>query len=83
MKTVQATAFEIHCVAFSPDGTKIVSNSDDNTIKVWEVVHWSRNKHRLFDLTTRRFVVLVLWLNKRRMRFPDEVLDMIIMTCLS
>ena len=26
----------INSVAFSPDGTKIVSGSDDGTIKVWE-----------------------------------------------
>ena len=27
---------EISSVAFSPDGTKIVSASDDETIKVWD-----------------------------------------------
>ena len=26
----------IRSVAFSPDGTKIVSGSDDQTIKVWD-----------------------------------------------
>jgi len=26
----------IRSVAFSPDGTKIVSGSDDGTIKVWD-----------------------------------------------
>ena len=26
----------INLVAFSPDGTKIVSGSDDQTIKVWD-----------------------------------------------
>jgi WD40 repeat protein len=27
----------IKSVAFSPDGTKIVSGSDDKTIKVWDL----------------------------------------------
>ena len=26
----------VYSVAFSPDGTKIVSGSDDQTIKVWD-----------------------------------------------
>ena len=28
---------DINSVAFSPDGTKIVSGSDDQTIKVWDL----------------------------------------------
>ena len=28
---------DIRSVAFSPDGTKIVSGSDDKTIKVWDL----------------------------------------------
>ena len=35
----------IRSVAFSPDGTKIVSGSDDKTIKVWDLVNWSRKDH--------------------------------------
>ena len=31
-----AHSLYIHSVAFSPDGTKIVSGSDDQTIKVWD-----------------------------------------------
>ena len=32
-----AHSLYIHSVAFSPDGTKIVSGSADKTIKVWDV----------------------------------------------
>ena len=31
-----AHSYYITSVAFSPDGTKIVSGSDDKTIKVWD-----------------------------------------------
>ena len=33
---INAHSREISSVAFSPDGTKIVSGSDDKTIKVWD-----------------------------------------------
>ena len=33
---VNAHSDWIRSVAFSPDGTKIVSGSDDKTIKVWD-----------------------------------------------
>ena len=73
---------EIMSVAFSPDGTKIVSGSDDKTIKVWEMVNWSRKDHMTFNHTTQRFVLLLLWLNKYSMKFPGDVLDLLIEACL-
>ena len=72
----------ITSVAFSPDGTKIVSGSNDERIKVWDVVNWSRKDHLMFNVTTQRFVLLLLWLNKHSMKFPDDVLDLLIEACL-
>ena len=72
----------ISSVAFSPDGTKIVSGSDDKTIKVWDIINWSRKDHLMFNVTTQQFVLLVLWLNKYSMKFPDDVLDLLIEACL-
>ena len=72
----------IRLVAFSPDGTKIVSGSDDRTIKVWDMVKWSRKDHLMFNDTTQQFVLLLLWLNKYSMKFPDDVLDLLIEACL-
>ena len=72
----------ITSVAFSPDGTKIVSGSYDKTIKVWDMVNWSRNDHLMFNSTTQRYVLLLLWLNKYSMKFPDDVLDLLIEACL-
>jgi len=70
-------------VAFSPDGTKIVSGSfRDGTIKVWDIVNWSRKDHLMFNLTTQRFVLQMLWLNKYIMKFPDDVIDLLIEACL-
>ena len=72
----------INSVAFSPDGTKIVSACKGRTIKVWDVVNWSRKDHLMFNVTTQRFVLLLLWLNKHSMKFPDDVLDLLIEACL-
>ncbi len=72
----------IKSVAFSPDGTKIVSGSSDGTIKVWDIVKWSRKDHLMFNDTTQRFVLLLLWMNKCSMKFPDDVLDLLIEACL-
>ena len=78
----EAHSGTIWSVAFSPDGTKIVSGSDDQTIKVWDMVNWSRKDHLMFNDTTQRFVLLLLWLNKYSMKFPDDVLDLFIEACL-
>ena len=75
----------VRSVAFSPDGTKIVSVgsvSEGQTIKVWDIVNWSRKDHLMFNVTTQRFVLLMLWLNKCSMKFPDDVLDLLIDACL-
>jgi WD40 repeat protein len=72
----------IMSVAFSPDGTKIVSGSYDQTIKAWDMVNWSRKDHLMFNHTTQRFVLLLLWLNKYSLKFPDDVLDLLIEACL-
>ena len=40
----------ITSVVFSPDGTKIVSGSYDKTIKVWDIVNWSRKVQRSLDV---------------------------------
>ena len=72
----------ITSVVFSPDGTKIVSGSYDKTIKVWDMVNWSRKDHLMFNDTTQRFVLLLLWLNKYSMKFPDDVRDLLIEACL-
>jgi WD40 repeat protein len=69
-------------VAFSPDGTKIVSGSTDGTIKVWDMVDWSRKDHLMSNITIQRFVLQLLWLNKYSLKFPDDVLDMLIEACL-
>ena len=68
--------------AFSPDGTKIVSGSPDKTIKVWKIVQWSRKDHLMFNVTSQRFILLLLWLNKFGLKFPDDVLDLLIEACL-
>ena len=79
-----AHSWFINSVTFSPDGTKIVSTCNGGTIKVWDMVKWSRKDHLMFNHyhTTQRFVLLLLWLNKYSMKFPDDVLDLLIEACL-
>jgi len=81
-KKTNAHSNWVMSVAFSPDGTKIVSGSADGTIKVWNLVNWSRKDHLMFNHTTQRFVLLLLWLNKYSMKFPDDVLDLLVEACL-
>ena len=35
LKTLKGHSSFVNSVAFSPDGTKIISGSSDNTIKIW------------------------------------------------
>ena len=36
LKTLEGHSYYINSVAYSPDGTKIISGSDDKTIKIWD-----------------------------------------------
>jgi hypothetical protein len=46
------------------------------------MVKWSRKDHLMFNVTTQQFVLQLLWLNKYSLKFPDDVLDMLIEACL-
>ena len=35
LQTLKGHIYEVWSVAFSPDGTKIISGSLDNTVKIW------------------------------------------------
>ncbi len=35
LKTLEGHSWTVNSVAYSPDGTKIISGSNDNTIKIW------------------------------------------------
>ena len=36
LKTLEGHSWDVSSVAYSPDGTKIVSGSGDKTIKIWD-----------------------------------------------
>ena len=53
------------------------------TIKVWDLVIWTRKEHlMLLPATTQQLVMLLLWVNKHSIKFPDDVLDVLIEACL-
>ena len=35
LKTLEGHSMDVSSLAYSPDGTKIISGSDDETIKIW------------------------------------------------
>ena len=35
LKTLEGHSFDVNSVAYSPNGTKIISSSGDETIKIW------------------------------------------------
>lgn len=37
LKTIEGHNDRVQSVAFSPDGLHIVSGSDDNTVRIWDV----------------------------------------------
>ena len=63
---------------FRRTGPRLCRDRTTRTIKVWDMVNWSRKDHLMFSRTTQRFVLLLLWLNKYTMKFPDDVLDLLI-----
>ena len=36
LKTLEGHLLQVLSVAYSPDGTRIISGSEDNTIKIWD-----------------------------------------------
>ncbi|MBQ5892483.1 MAG: hypothetical protein IIW76_07950, partial [Bacteroidales bacterium] len=36
LQTLEGHLYQVSSVAYSPDGTKIISGSDDKTIKIWD-----------------------------------------------
>ena len=41
LQTLEGHSWYVNSVSFSPDGTKIASGSDDETVKVWDVTSGS------------------------------------------
>jgi WD40 repeat protein len=72
----------VYSVSFDKDGGKMVSGGQDSTIKVWDLLSWSREHHLLFSQATQRRVILLLWLNKRILCFPADILDLLVQVCI-
>ena len=61
----------VYSVAFSPDGTKIVSGSYDKTIKVWDSgVFWASNRPSLAKTDACWFAWQLSWISRRRRPTP-------------
>ena len=38
LKTLEGHSYPVNSVAYSPNGTKIISGSDDKTVKIWDAI---------------------------------------------
>jgi WD40 repeat protein len=50
MLTIKGHAGDVNSVAFSPDGKRLASGSDDQSIRVWEM-HWSGETRGIGSVT--------------------------------
>ena len=71
LSTLEGHTRGVSSVAISPDSTKIVSASDDNTIKVWEIQKGKYCSSYKFDsgikyitFFNKRSIILILDLSK-------------------
>ena len=62
--TLQGHSRDVTSVSFSPDGTKVASGSEDNTIKIWE-----DPRHRELKVT----MLCLRRANRRRRDFGLEL----------
>ena len=45
--TFKGHSDEVSCIAISPDGTRIASGSDDNTVRLWNTENPEKELHKL------------------------------------